>query len=793
MRLTFIVGAALALMSFGVSPHKESIVGVIKQDATRQPIPFASVQLKGTTFGTRTDERGRFRLKYKGKPDSVIISAIGFKTMTAPLSALTDTSCAVFLKEEAYVLGELIIRPGENPAHPIMRNIAAARKKNNPSNISKYRCETSTRIVVQVEKKGQRLSDTSTSTNGFTPIFFSEKQAKNTIDRSSNSEKVEIISQKQNGLGILADFQVDGYESAMSTEVNFYENKIELFGKSFYSPIGDNGLSYYKYYLKDSTIQDGRMVYTIDFKPKVKKDLAFKGTMLIDKQTWALVKIKTVLPKSANINYLTDFKIRYDFVPINDTLSFFRANAIEAELYYNKNGKKERMHKLLVNKTTSYSNVAVGDSTAPSIQRRAIAAAPSIEEVQLNHKLDSLNTLWWMRAIDKISTTAITSYFPMGPIDLGPYLDYVKHNKVEGLRLTLALRTSESFHPRYSLSGKIGYGFRDKDWKYGLGIAYKPPFEHRTIFGIDYEKDMTIIGSNDHLMLLRENTLHSGEDNLIAALTSRRPNDRLSISRTMSVWSEYEIRRGLSAKTRVEHQLISSGEFVPFTHQGAAVDKITNSSVSLQARLSFKEKTADKFLRRYYLGTKFPIVTLAATAGRYSLPEKQDSYLKLHLAYKHHVTVGLGKLIYIMEAGTIFGAVPFPLLEVHRGNETYGYTRFRFNTMNNLQLASDRYASLFAEYHMNGAIVNRLPLIRDLNIREVVSAKVLYGSLSDRHRQVLDFPEMLQGVSKPFVEVGGGFENILNFFRIEGVYRVSPQKLPHVPRFEVKARFQVDF
>ena len=92
-----------------------------------------------------------------------------------------------------------------------------------------------------------------------------------------------------------------------------------------------------------------------------------------------------------------------------------------------------------------------------------------------------------------------------------------------------------------------------------------------------------------------------------------------------------------------------------------------------------------------------------------------------------------------------------------------------------------------------GAIINRLPLLRELNLREVVSAKMITGSLSSKHREVLDFPVMLHGLKQPFLEVGGGFENILNFFRIEGVYRVSPHKLQHAPRFEIKARFQVDF
>lgn len=794
MRLLLITLAALAFMSFDDKTPGGDIAGTVKHEATKQPIPYANIHFRGTTIGTRTDDKGRFYIKSKVKKDSLAVSAIGYKTVIVPVAALTDPSYIIYLQEETYALNEIVVRPGENPAHPILRRIIAARKKNDPTSISQYRCQTNTKIAVQVDKRRDLQNDTTASANDKRlPIYYSEKRANNIIDHTTGLEKQEVIYQKQNGLGILADFHVDGYESAMSAEVNFYQNKIDLFGKTFYSPIGDNGLSYYKYYLKDSALINGSMVYTIEFKPKVKKDLAFKGFMLVDKQTWALRKIETALPKSANINYLTDFEIKYEFAPVNDTLLFFRKNSVAAELYYHKGGKVDGKHKLLINKTTHYSSVAIGNDTIASNAPKEVQPALSIEELRVNHELDSLNNLWWMRGIDKITTTAITGYFPLGKLDLGPYLEYVKHNKVEGLRLTLAARTGESFHPRYSLSGKLGYGFRDKEWKYGAGFAYKPSCEHRTLLGIDYEKDMTIIGSNDNLMLLRENSLHAGEDNLIASLASRRRNDRLSISKTLSVWGEREVAKGVASRVKVDFQTISSGEFIPFSYNGTPVDKISNSSISLQTRLSFKEKTTDKFLRRYYLGTRYPIINMVVTGGHYSTPQSKGEYLKLHLAYKHYVNVGLGKLQYALEAGVIAGSVPFPLLEVHRGNETYGYSRYRFNTLNNLQLASDRYASLFMEYHLNGAIINRLPLLRELNLREVVSAKMITGSLSSKHREVLDFPVMLHGLKQPFLEVGGGFENILNFFRIEGVYRVSPHKLQHAPRFEIKARFQVDF
>jgi hypothetical protein len=778
-----------------------NVVGFVRNGQTGEPIAFANVSIRGTTLGTRTDMQGRFKLANRQNRDTITVTAVGFRPYELLLAAAGKAPLEVLMAEERYTLGEVVIRPGENPAHPIVRNAIRLRQRNNPERIQRYGCTTYTKLAVFLDTppKGDSARAKGATAKPQLPIFFSEKVANNTVDRTTGLQQAEVVAKQQSGLGILDDLQVDGYATAMSTEVSFYQNKIDLFGKLFPNPIGDNAFAYYKYRLKDSTEVDDRMVYTIEFTPKHKKDLAFRGTMQVEGQGWSLSRIETELPREANINFLNAFEVKYDYQRVADTLTFFRQNSLRAKLYYRKAEAGSRATTLTVSKTTAYSNIRLGAAADTTPRRPASSLAQlrpatlSREEQRMSSAIDSLNQLWWMRAADKLSTAAITGYVPVGKIDMGPYPEYVRHNKEEGLRLTLAARTGEAFHPRYSVAAKVGYGFKDEGWKYGGGFTYKPPLERRTLLGVEADRDMATIGSNGNLRFIRENANAPEDDNLITALTARRPNDRLSMRYSYAAFAEHELRRGIVARLRVEHQRVQSGLYIPFAQQGTPVPEIAGTSVSLEGRFSFDEKTIDKFIRRYYLGSRYPIVNTALTAGEYSVLGSRRGYLKAHLTLKHHLAVGLGKLEYVLEAGALLGSVPFPLLEVLRGNETYGLTRYRFNTLNNLQLASDRFASLFAEYHLNGRFVNRIPLVRALNLREVLSAKVLVGALSDRHRRVMDFPTVLGGVREPLVEVGGGFENILRFFRIEGVYRLSPQQLPQAPRFCVKARFQVEF
>ena len=51
-------------------------------------------------------------------------------------------------------------------------------------------------------------------------------------------------------------------------EVDIYDNWISLISKDFASPIADNALNYYKYYLVDSGFIDGYYSYKLNFVPR---------------------------------------------------------------------------------------------------------------------------------------------------------------------------------------------------------------------------------------------------------------------------------------------------------------------------------------------------------------------------------------------------------------------------------------------------------------------------------------------------------------------------------------------
>ena len=146
---------------------------------------------------------------------------------------------------------------------------------------------------------------------------------------------------------------------------------------------------------------------------------------------------------------------------------------------------------------------------------------------------------------------------------------------------------------------------------------------------------------------------------------------------------------------------------------------------------------------------------------------------------------------YALEGGMYLGKLPYTMLDIPRGNETFGYYSYDFNMLNFMEYVHDKYFHAYLEYHLNGFLLNRLPLLKKSMLREVFSSKIMMGSLSDKHQQIVEFPNGITKMTNPYVELGAGVENILRLFRLEAVWRVTPKSTLGAPSFGLRAKFEI--
>lgn len=89
-----------------ISAQNVQVTGVVTDDATGDPIPFASIQIKGTAQGANADENGKYMISVN-KTGSLIFSSIGYITIEMPVNGRQNID--IRLKPDAIALEDVVV------------------------------------------------------------------------------------------------------------------------------------------------------------------------------------------------------------------------------------------------------------------------------------------------------------------------------------------------------------------------------------------------------------------------------------------------------------------------------------------------------------------------------------------------------------------------------------------------------------------------------------------------------------------------------------------------------------
>ena len=140
------------LISLGIDAQVYTLSGKVFDSETKEPLPFVPVMLKGTTIGATTDFDGNYSITTSKLSDSLICSYVGFKRMTRPIKRGQTQLVNFPLVAEGYNLGEVVINPGENPAHRIIRNVIANKQYNNKRKLEAYQYESYNKVEFDLSR-----------------------------------------------------------------------------------------------------------------------------------------------------------------------------------------------------------------------------------------------------------------------------------------------------------------------------------------------------------------------------------------------------------------------------------------------------------------------------------------------------------------------------------------------------------------------------------------------------------------------------------------------------------------
>ncbi len=810
----------LVFMSMVFHAQTYTISGKVFDSESKEPLPFVPVLIKGTTVGSTTDFDGNYSITTDKKGDSLISTYVSYKKLTRPISRGVNQTVNMPMVLEGVNLLEVVVKAGENPAHRIIRNVIANKEYNNKIKLDAYQYETYNKVEFDLNRIPKEMRDrklfkpikfvfdnvdsANSGEKPSLPIFITEAIS-DVYYRSNPTLKKEVI--RANKITGIENTSVTSVMGDMYQNINVYDNHILVFNKDFVSPISDNGFFYYKYYLEDSLFIGSTRCYQIRFKSKRPQELCFSGNMWISDTTWAVKRLEMSIPKDANINFINAANIVQEFTQVDSTWMLSKDRLV-IDFAMNKNqvgiyGRKTTSYKdFKINQPKETKFYEFGDKIV--VEDSALLYSNdfwdknrhdslSIREKKIYHMIDTIKTLPVYRTWVDVLTIFVSGYKVVNNFEIGPYFNLVSYNRVEGLRTRFGGRTSSKFSRWYELQGYVAYGFKDEKFKYSLGfksfISKKP---HRQLIGMTYKSDYEILGQSQNGF---------SQDNIFASLFRTSPLTNLTRVDQTYAWYEREWVDGLTSKVTLIGRTITpliANAYTYYKNDGSIATKenIRNTEVRLNMRFAYKEKFISGDFSRISLGTKWPVMQVTYAKSLQNAFRGEYDYQKvvLNLSDRIRLISLLGYTDYTAEVGKIFGAVPYPLMELHGGNETYVYDYMSFNMMKYYEFASDQYASVGLFHHFEGLLFNKVPLLKKLKWREVVTCKALWGSVNEKNRKTLIFPTTLNALgNEPYVEITAGIENIFKVFRIDALWRSTYLRPKAIDNFGVKFGFQLAF
>lgn len=833
---------------------KKRIYGKITDKATNEEIPYAAVRIRKTSNGSSSDNNGYFSFYTAQLRDTLIISNLGYKDVKIPLSAKTKFPLNVKMVAENYELDEITIKPKRekyrkknNPAVALVRNVIKRRDDNAPENKPFYSRNRHEKLSIALNnfssakeshfgKKFAFLDqyiDTSL-VSGKPILYISAREMIGSDYHSSKPARKRqyIKARKRNGIDdfVSAETLEAIYEETFK-DIDIFQDNVSLFGNKFVSPLSKLGPTFYRYYIMDTIDIEGEKCYDLAFAPFNAESFGFTGHLYVTADSTYFTKLVQMnVPHDINMNFIEYMNIKQHFDRLPDGTRILNNESLVAEFkvidavngfyahrqveYRDYSFVKDSLANVVLNFPGS---VMEHDNSTRRAQEywtenRIAEVSPKEQSVdQMMRELRNNPVYYWM---EKGLTFLFTGWIPIRehepPVFYGPVNTTISHNELEGYRLRTGAMTSAYLNPHLFGQFYAAYGIEDKKFKYMGEVEYsfKKKKEHPNEFPIHsvkmrYENDIFQYG---------QNYLHTNKDNIFLSL-KRKKDDKIGYIKKAEFTYAREFYNHFSYNVTLRNRKDIASHLVPFEQtittdagtQRNFVKELTQSEVELKLRWAPKEKFTQTKWNRYRVQPEHPVFTLTHTAGLKGVLGSDYNYQHTEFSFeKRFWFSAFGYTDCIIKAGKVWNEVPFPLLIMPNANLSYTIQKESYDLMNAMEFFNDEYFSWDLTYYMNGLIFNRLPLIRKLNWREVITCRGMYGRLSDKNRpdplntgNLYKFPyendEYHYLAGKPYVEVAVGIENIFRVLRVDYVRRITYTDLPGIDKNGIRIQFHIQF
>ena len=808
------------------------INGLLVDSITNEPLPFAAVFLKGSDRGTMTDENGRFEINTSVNFINVSVSLMGYNNKEVFVTKGESNNITIQLVPTGVALNELVVKPKKekyskknNPAVAFAKRVMAKKKQYDPKNHPYYSFEKYYKLtcgltgfsndkeswILKKFKFLHEFMDTSeVSGKRILPMSIKERVSTESYRLNPESHKEYIKGVKRAGIDEVFDEEsIQRFLEDVFREINIFSNDVTFMQNRFVSPLSNIGTDFYKYYLNDTVTINGVKCIDLSFSPFNPQSFGFNGRIYVvaDDTTMFVKKVKMNMPKDINLNYVEKIYIEQDFEKApdgsrlktrDDMTVEFRIIPATQELYarrdaiYSDHSFEKHQDESIFKKEATKITAADANYMPEEFWKDNRKTPIKESENSVKHILARLRQVPLFYWGEKVVVTLVSGYIPTSKeskFDFGPMNTTISGNTLEGLRLKTGGMTTANLNDHLFARGYVAYGFGDKKWKYSGQLEYS--FNKKKYHNLEFPIHSLRLLHKYDLDNLGQHYLYTNDDNVFLAL-KRMPDKAVTYKRTSELEYKVETESGFSIAAGMKFDIQEASKFIPFVDgYGKTYDNYKETSFSITLRYAPGETFYQTKTYRIPINLDAPVFTLSHTYAPKGFLGSKYCINKTEVGVQKRFWLSaFGYTDIILKGGKIWSNVAFPDLMLPNANLSYTIQPESFVLMSPMEFMNDRYLSWDITYWANGAIFNRLPLIKYLKLREAFSFRGLYGKLKDSNNpannlELLRFPDMNNSSpmdKTPYMEMGVGIDNILTCLRVDYVWRLTYMNRTNIDR-----------
>ena len=768
-----------------------------------QPLPFSSVLIKGTSVGVSANGDGLFSIDVQPGKYKLVCQHIGYFSSEIEVTVGTkDVNINVNLPLQQYNLSTVVVHSGgENPAYAIIRK-AIKKRAAYEHEVNALQCDVYIKGRLQLRSHpqrflGQKVDLPGGDTAQNQTLFLSETVARYSVQRP-NKEKVEVLSTRVSG-------NSNGFGLSFPQIISFYSNNIKigdnLNPRGFVSPIAENALTFYKYKQNGTFYDNGLLINHIRVIPKHKYEPLFDGYINIIEDSWRIYSVQLSVLKDAQMQFLDTLKIDQQYVPFGATwlvkqqviypsmnLFGFAGYGDFVQVYSNYNLNPDFDKHFFGNTVIKYPDssnkkpVQYWDTIRPAplqaIEIQDYKVKDSLEIVRRDpHYIDSADKVKNKPKLIPLLLTGQTFVHTKEKLAyyFDPLIYVVNYNTVEGANIIFSPDITKRWGTgRKSLfiSPTLRYGFYNGHFNahvtgtYTSGKHYLNSFYFsggKRVFQFSNDQPVTAFTNTLGTLFFKRNYLKIYEASFGKIAYTKGFGNGVNITAS----AEFQDRTPLSNTTSFVVRDVQNRPFTPdyptevsdtnFRHHQAAIAVV---NIEWQPGARYIELPTGKI----NIGSVYPTFGVSLTQGVRALAGSDVNYTKWRASVTGNVDLRLaGRLNYRIISGGFLNrkSVFLPDYQYFNGNRSFLATEY----LNSFQLLpfygfgnqQKFYSEAHVEYHFNGLISSKIPVLKRWNWFFVAGGNALY--LKDR--QYFEY----------FVSI----ENILKIFRFDFIQTYEPK------------------